>query len=86
MRKLPFVCVCRWTCSPFRKIFDVVLTNTGISPGEFGLYTDHRRNTGGLVHLVNGDTLITPQVHNRVDPGETVSTTVTELGFWIELN
>ncbi|KAL7576580.1 hypothetical protein ACA910_018071 [Epithemia clementina (nom. ined.)] len=58
-------------------IFEVELTNQGISPSSFQLFTDHRPNGGLLGHLANGDTLTVPQQYDRIEPGETVTTTIT---------
>ena len=58
-------------------IFEVELTNEGASPSAFQLFTDHRRNGGLLGHLANGDTLTVPQHYDVMEPGETVTTTIT---------
>ena len=57
-------------------VFEVELTNQGNSPSSFQLFTDHRFNVGLLTHLLNGDTLTAPQQYDRIDAGETITTTV----------
>jgi len=57
-------------------VFEVRLTNQGISPAAFQLFTEHRANSGVLGHLANGDTLTVPQQYDKIDAGETISTFV----------
>ena len=57
-------------------VFEVNLTNAGVSPAAFQLFTEHSSNSGVLGHLANGDTLTVPQQYDRIDPGETITTYV----------
>jgi len=57
-------------------VFSVQLANNGISSSSFVLFTDNKANTGLLTQLVNGDTLVAPQVYDDIGPGKTVNVTI----------
>lgn len=58
-------------------VFELELSNLGVMPSAFQLYTEHRSNPGMLNHVANGDTLTAPQQYDRIDANETISTLVT---------
>lgn len=57
-------------------IFRLLITNEGEDLSSFQLSVDHRTNPGMLVHSINGDTLTVPQQYDRIEAGQTVSTSL----------
>ena len=57
-------------------VFEVELSNLGVMPSAFQLYTEHKSNPGMLNHIANGDTLTVPQQYDRIDADEKITSLI----------